>query len=202
MTITRRFVLMLLPALACCLTGCESGGHFAFLGYTTQPTFDPQIRSIYVPIAQNISYKRGIEFDLTTAVQREIGTVSPYRLVADRSRADTELLMTVVNTRKAVILQNQAGETRDAEVGLIIEVVWKDLRLGRAGDILSNPKRFDPNQLPLPGEAPAKAPSAIPIIITPTALYIPELGGSNASAERKAVEGAARQIVANMEIWR
>lgn len=198
MTIASRFALILLPVLA----GCESGGHFALLGYTTQPTFDPNVHTIYVPIAHNISFKRGIEFDLTTAVHREIGAVSPFRLVSDRSRADTELVMKVINARKTVILQNQLGEIRDGEVGLLIEVVWKDLRPGRVGDILSNPKRFDPNQLALPGEAPAQAPKAIPILITPAAMYIPELGGSNASAERKIVQDAARQIVANMEIWR
>src|SRR5437879_1333573 len=105
MNIISRLALALLPALAC-LTGCENGGHFKLLGYTTEPTFDTTIRTIYVPIAQNISYKRGIEFDLARSVEREIG-LSPYRIVSDRSKADTELLMKIVNVNKIVILQNQ-----------------------------------------------------------------------------------------------
>ena len=47
--------------------------------------------------------------------------------------------------------------TREAETALTIEVTWRDLRAGHDGDVLSNRKRFDPTQLPLPGEAPETA---------------------------------------------
>ena len=36
-------MLVLLVGLSC-LSGCESGGHFSLLGYTTQPTFDTSMR--------------------------------------------------------------------------------------------------------------------------------------------------------------
>ena len=67
---------------------------------------------------------------------------------------------------------------------------------------LRNPKRFDPNERPLPGEAPPVAPKAIPLVITPIANYVPELGGSNMSARDVLVKRAARQIVNMMEVWR
>lgn len=76
------------------------------------------------------------------------------------------------------------------------------MRPGKGGDILTNPKRFDPNLHPLPGEAAPQAPAAVPLLITPTATYAPELGSSNATAERDAVVKAARQIVNMMEVWR
>ena len=203
MTITRRrweIALALVPALLC-LAGCQDGGHFSLLGYTTQPTFDTSIRTVYVPIAENITYKRGIEFDLTRAVVRELG-LSPYRVVSDRSKADTELVMKVMVNRKTLLLQNQLGETRDADIWLVVSVIWKDLRPGRGGDILSNPKRFDATEAPLPGFPVATAPSAVPILITPNANYVPELGGSNTSAEQRAINQAARQVVNMMEVWR
>lgn len=183
-----------------CLSGCESGGHFTLLGYTTQPPFDCNIRTVYVPLAQNVTYLRGIEEALTKAVVRQLGT-SPYRVTSDRSRADTELVMKVVANRKTTINFNQIGEARDVEVGLNVEVVWRDLRPGHEGDILSNPQRFDPNLPPLPGEAPAKAPPPVPLLVTPSANYVPELGGSNLSAHQQAVNRAARQIVNMMEVW-
>lgn len=183
-----------------CLSGCENGGHFTLLGYTTQPTFDTTIRTVYVPIPENSTYRRDIEFELHKAVVREIG-ISPYRITSDRSRADTELLMRIVNNRKTVILLNQLGETREAEVGLFVEVLWRDLRPGCGGDILSNPKRFDPNVQPLPGEVVPAAPPPIPLLVTPTGTYVPEIGGSNASADRQMVTRAARQIVNMMEVW-
>ncbi|MSQ93752.1 MAG: hypothetical protein EXR98_04260 [Gemmataceae bacterium] len=198
-TIYRRFGI-LLAGLAC-LSGCESGGHFSLFGYTTQPTFDCNIRTIYVPIAQNSTYMRGIEQDLTRAVEAQL-RLSPYRVTSDRNRADTELEMKIVNNRKSTINLTQLGEARDVELGLNVEVVWRDLRPGHTGDILSNPKRFDPKLLPLPGEAPATAPAPVPLLVTPTATYIPELGGSTLSANQKAVNRAARQIVNMMEVWR
>src|SRR5207302_11295442 len=133
--------------------------------------FDCNIRTVYVPIAENTTYLRGVEFELTKEVVRALGT-SPYRVTSDRCKADTELLMKVVANGKSVVLVNQFGENRDAEVRINIEVVWSDLRPGRTGDILSNPKRFDPNELPLPGDPKATAPKAIPLLVTPTAMYV------------------------------
>src|SRR5262249_903165 len=151
----------------------------------TQPTFDCEIRTVYVPIAKNETYLRGVEFDLTQEVVRALGT-SPYRVTSDRNKADTELLMKVVLNRKSTILLNQLGEARDVEIGFNVEVEWRDLRPGHLGDILTNPKRFDPQLLPLPGEVKAVAPKAIPLLVTPSATYIPELGGSNGTARLQA----------------
>jgi hypothetical protein len=195
-----RIVLFVLPILAG-LTGCESGGHFSLFGYSTQPTFNTDIRSVYVPIAKNETYLREIEFALTREVVNELGK-SPYRVTSERNRADTELLMKVVQNRKSTVLLNQLGEARDVEIGINIEVVWRDLRPGSGGDILSNPIGMKLDELPLPGERKPAAPRAIPLLITPTANYIPELGGSNASARTHAARTAARQIVNMMEVWR
>ncbi len=201
-TICQRWGFAAILSLAglACLSGCESGGHFSLFGYTTQPTFDTTIRNVYVPMAQNVTYLRGIEKQLTEAVVSQIGT-SPYRVTSDRNRADTELVMKVIANRKTTINFNQLGEVREAELGLQIEVVWRDLRPGHEGDILSNPKRFDPKLDPLPGEARAQAPAAVPLLVTPSATYVPELGGSTLSAHQMAVNRAARQIVNMMEVW-
>jgi hypothetical protein len=195
-----RALCLLLPGLAC-LAGCENGGHFTLFGYTTQPPFDCDIRTVYVQIALNTTYLRGVEFDLTKEVVRALGT-SPYRVTSDRNRADTELIMKVVANGKSTVLLNQLGEARDVEVRINIEVEWRDLRPGHTGDILSNPKRFDPNEAPLPGDVKASAPKAIPLLVSPSATYVPELGGSNTTAQLQNVRGAARQIVNMMEVWR
>jgi hypothetical protein len=193
--------LALIALMLGCLSGCTNGGHFSLFGYTTEPAFDTSIHSVYVPIPKNVTYLKDIEFELHKAVVRELGT-SPYRVVSDRGRADTELQLAIVANRKSTVLLNQLGETRDAELGVVIDVVWRDLRPGRGGDILSNPKRFDPIIAPLPGDPPPVAPNVIPLKVTPTAMWIPELGSSNMTAERQVVSKAARQIVNMMEVWR
>ncbi len=200
----RRFLviaLLLLPLYA--LAGCESGGHFTFLGYTTKPPFDETIRTVYVPIPLNISWYKNLEFDLGQAVLNELNTrAGAPRVTSDRNRADTELVLKIVNTTKSTPLINQLGETRSAELGIQIEVVWRDLRPGHVGDILSNKKRFDPQEKPLPGDPVATAPAAVPYLVTPVTQYIPELGGSTNVANVMAARSAARQVVNMMEVWR
>ncbi len=76
-----RVRLCLVGLVACLPAACNSEGHFTFLGYTTQPTYDPGIRTVYVPIFQNITYARGVEFDLTRAIIREIESKTPFKVV-------------------------------------------------------------------------------------------------------------------------
>jgi hypothetical protein len=203
MEFARRIWSLAVLLSGCALCGCESGGHFSLFNYTTQPPFDQSICSVYVPIAQNVSFRKDLEFDLTRQVIEELGKRSGApRVTSDPARADSELQLKIVNVKKSTVLLNQFGEARDAELLVQVEVVWRDLRPGHIGNILSNPKNYDPEVLPLPGEARPPAPMAIPLLVSPTSMFIPELGGSFASSERQAMTKAARQIVNMMEVWR
>ena len=138
-----------------------------------------------------------IEFDVTRAIITEIQLKTPYRVVHSASRADSELIVTIKNRNKVVININQLGETREAQLGLIFEVVWRDLRKGHEGDILSASRR-------LPGEPPLLGPDGKeklppPVTISPIAFYIPEIGGSNATALAQIYAKAATQITNMME---
>src|SRR5947208_344009 len=83
-------LLFLLPA-------CTSDGkNFCVLGYTTQPNYDTSIHTVHVPIFKNDTLRRGLEFELTRAVVREIEAKTPYKVVSDCNHADTELTGTIV----------------------------------------------------------------------------------------------------------
>ena len=179
--------------LSCMTLGCASDGNFTLLGYTTAPNYDSNIRTVFVPIFGNQTFLRGIEFETTKAVIREIEAKTPYKVVSSRGEADTELVGVIKGRRKAILGMNQLGEVREAEVGLIVEVVWKDLR---SGETLSVPNgivgRRDASLPPVP---------IPPVVITPSGSYIAELGGSNASAQDALAKQLARQIVHMMETW-
>jgi len=188
----------------CCLTGllafllasCSGDGHFTILGYTTQPNYNPDIRTVYVPIFQNVTFTRGLEFELTKAVIREIEAKTPFKVVDCRANADTELLGKIVSTTKGVITLNQLGEVRDAQASMSVELVWRDLRPGCTGTILS----ADPRKEEVRGEAviPGTKPPP-PALVTPSATFIPELGGSLLAAQKSLVDRTAIQIVSMME---
>jgi hypothetical protein len=181
---------------ALALSSCTGDGHFTILGYTTQPNYNTDIRTVYVPIFQNVTFARNLEFELTQAVQREIEAKTPFKIVDCREGADTELIGKIVSTSKGVITLNQLGEVRDAQAGLSVELTWRDLRPGCSGTILS----ADPKKEVVRGENPmpgAKPPP--PLLVTPSATYIPEVGGSLLAARKQLVDRAAIQIVSMME---
>jgi Lipopolysaccharide-assembly len=180
------------------VAGCTSTGQFNFLGYTTEPPFDNSIHTVYVPMAVNYTLRRGLEDYLTRAVIREVMLKTPYRTVSCRDGADTELVLKIKTWRKNYIIPTQTNQNRQSEIGFGVEVVWNDLRPGKLGEVLSNPKALS-RELPLPGEDVPPTPVAIPLLLLPAATFEPELGGSNAVAEKTAIDRVAVQITSMME---
>jgi hypothetical protein len=199
MVMRLRWIGLGLLTAALCVAGCTSDGHFRFAGYTTEPNYDPSIHTVYVPIAQNTTFRRGLEFYLTQAVIREINGKTTFRTVSCRDGADTELDLKIVTWRKLILIPTPTNQNRQSELGLGIEVYWKDLRPGRIGDVLSNRKPTITEQAPLPGVAELPPPNPLPVLLLPVATFEPELGGSNATAEQQVIDRTAVQIVSMME---
>ena len=185
------------PLLLILLAGCTADGHFQFLGYSTAPNYDQSIRTVYVPIFENTTLRRGLEFQVTRAVIREIEAKTPYKVVDCLEKADTELIGKIVGRRKSLINANQVNEIREAEVMVNVEVTWRDLRPGHMGEVLSGGFRPDSRLAP---NDPRNIPP--PVLITPLATFIPELGGSLASAEAKLADHLGIQVVSMMEKWK
>jgi hypothetical protein len=140
------------------------------LGYTTRPNYDLGIRTVRVPIFQNVTFRRGLEFELTKAVIREIEAKTPYKVVSDECPADTELTGRIVNVTKNVINRNQLNEVREAETLLGVEVVWRDLR---SGEILSKPQKGPGAPPPPPPNLPLNAPQSNPGVPPPLPPNLP-----------------------------
>jgi hypothetical protein len=181
------------------LAGCEEGGHFTVLGYTTRPNYDTSIRTVRVPIFKNLtmrdSTREGIEFQLTQAVVREIGLKTTYRVVAAGCDADTELEGTIVSFVKNVINRNQQNEIREAQTTITVEIIWRDLR---TGDILSQPR---PHQDPIPvlSDQPPPTQPKGGVTVTSDAWFVPELGQSITTARQDNINKLAVKIVQMME---
>ena len=222
---SRMVSLLLLAVSALLLPSCNWDGNFTVLGYTTKPQYPDHIRTIYVPIFKNLTMWRGLEFDLTRAVIREIEAKTPYKVVSSPSCADSQLSGTIVSLNKNVINRNQLNEIREAETTLAVEIVWKDLR---SGEILSRPRLpatantsippipaptltpgipvpetaeggiRPPDYVP-PGTAVGPAAVPPPVLVQSIASFIPELGESITTAQQKNVNRLAIQIVSMME---
>ncbi len=211
----RRFLA--LAALAPFALGCR-GREFSILGYRAgaDALYDPNIRTVYVPLFNNRAFQtspyRGFEVDATQAVIREIGKTTPFRVTSDYTKADTELLGNVVQITTTILNRNQQNLTREAEITVFVDVVWRDLRDGK---VLSNPRPrpepgrtqpglprevpppFDPSRPIAPEVRDPDVPQPVRLVVT--GRILPELGETNASASKAIHDKLAVQIVSLME---
>lgn len=114
------FFLALCTAVAP-LTGC---------GYSATETFAGDYRTVSLPIFENRTFYKGVEYDLAEALTKEVEARTPYR-VSRPGSADT-----ILEGRIIAVTQRLASRTRDAGLPEVMEVVvtvefqWKDLRSG------------------------------------------------------------------------
>ena len=162
--------LVITAALLLC-SGC---------GYIVGGAYAPDIRSVHVPTFTADSYRRGIELQLTEAVQKQIQSRTPYRLTGGPS-ADTRLTGHIVNIRKDVLGETAFDDPRELQFSLAVSVTWEDLR---SGLVLAR------QQIPI-------NPSTMQLVTQ--ADFAPELGHSLATATQDAVDDLAQQIVGMME---
>ena len=208
--LTRRgFLTTLLGSAAVAAVGCRNGGNVCLLGYTTEPPFDPNVRSVYIPtfkLAPVVTNPlRTLDVDLTDAVVKELNSRrTPIKVISDPDRADTVLIGTVMQVTKNVLNRNQQNLPLESELVLGIDVVWRDQR---TGELLTNPKppkprptptgAFDPSVEETP--PPVPDPNPVPLRITVTGRFLTQNGESTATGADMAVRNAARSIVNMME---
>ena len=171
MTCTRRTLLSLAAIVAL--------NAFAGCGYMVGGPYDPQLRTVEVPVFESNSYRRGVDLQLTEAVQKQIQLRTPFRVVKDGG--DTRLTGRIIDVRKSVLGETRFDDPRELQVNLALEVVWEDLR---AGKVLAQ------EQIPLtPGMAALRS----------QAEFAPEVGQSLATAMQQSINQMARHVVDLME---
>lgn len=134
MTRFRFFRLSMLCALLWTLSAGVAG-----CGYSTTELFPDTYRSVSVDIFQNRTFYRGVEFDLTEALVKEIEQRTPYT-TRPANVSDTVLTGTVtyIETRQ-LSRTNEAGLPQEVEVIVTIDFEWKDQR---SGEVLASRKGF------------------------------------------------------------
>jgi hypothetical protein len=172
----RRFAALALVCLSLLITlgGCAG---YQIGNQTLYPT---EIKTVYVPIFQSVSFRRNLGERLTEAVVKEIEKRTPYKVVSDPT-ADSTLTGRLVQEGKSVLVPDLTGDARDIQVNMKVEVTWID----RRGQMLRMPCA-----VPVPTEVAD---------VTGTSNVVPEVGQSIAVAQQQAICRLAEQIVGLME---
>lgn len=166
---TRLWLLLSLCSLPAC-------------GYTIGSPYRGDISTVHVPVfTSNGTFRRGVEFQLTEAVQKTIENQTDFRL-AKECDADTQLIGRIIGLNKRRLGEDGNDEVREAQYELVVQVSWVDLR--------NNRTEIRQQTIPIP-------PDVVPLFSQ--ASFAPEIGQSMASARQRAVDTMARQIVQLMQ---
>jgi hypothetical protein len=143
--------------------------------------FPPNLRTIYVPMVRNETFRHDLGPLLTEAIQKTIEARTPYKVVGDPN-ADSTLTCRITAHQKRVISETITDEPRALESQISLQLVWTD----RRGNLLMQ------NSFVPPGELAFN-------FINDTN-FVPEGGQSIATANLRTVEELADQIVNQMEM--
>ncbi|MCX5682182.1 MAG: LPS assembly lipoprotein LptE [Planctomycetota bacterium] len=154
---------MVLAALAA--AGC---------GYSNEPLHRTDVRTVAVNIFGNKSFRREMEFDLARELTKTIEMRTPYKVVNDPKRADSEIRGEIIIFNAPVLSENVRTDTSlEVEVIIMAWFEWKDLR---TGEILT--RRDEVSGL---------------------GAYAPAIGETQNSATSDAIRNMAQHIVEYME---
>lgn len=172
---TRRIALAgIVTTLVSCV-GCA--------GYRmgTTSLYPADIQTVYVPIFESDSFRRGLGERLTEAVIKRIEEETPYKVVSS-PQADSILTGRIVNDTKRVIIEDRYDQPRDVQSNFVVHVTWAN----RKGDLVVSPTEA----LQIPTQV---------VELSQGVDQISEFGQSTATTQQEVIERLARQIVGLMQ---
>lgn len=126
----RCMVLALCVAVAGVISasaGCAGGGS----GYSFEPVYSSDVRSISVPIWENRTYYARAELDLTEALVKQIQRTTPW-VVSRSGVAETTLEGAITDIRlETLSIDRTSGLVQEQGVRYTVEFTWKDNRTGQ-----------------------------------------------------------------------
>jgi len=106
----------------CLLSGC---------GYSSSGLYREGIRTVYVEMFQSKEFRRGIEFQLTESLRKQIDRSTPYRN-APKEKADTIIEGEILEWRETTLGKDfLTALPRETAGSLTIRYRWVDQRTGK-----------------------------------------------------------------------
>jgi hypothetical protein len=116
-------IAVLLPAMIF-IAGCG--------GYSNKPLFTDEVQSVCVEMFDNKTFERDVEYDLTDAIVKRIEAETPYKIISDKSRADTVLSGKITGmSTSALTLDRDTGRPLEHQAEVTAEFTWKNLKTGQ-----------------------------------------------------------------------
>ncbi len=143
--------------------------------------FRPDIRTVYVPVIRNETFRHDLGVRLTEAVIREIETRTPYKVTGDPN-ADSTLTCRFNSETKRVLTETTSDDPRALDAAIGVQAAW----VSRGGELLMQ------NMVVPQGD--------LAISFTQDSRFVPEAGQSIDTATQQAITQLASRIVSQMEM--
>jgi hypothetical protein len=157
------------------VTAALFGALLAGCGYSLRPPYNPEIKTVFVPVFRSMSYRQDLNLRLTEALQKAINERTPYRVVGSPEGADAILEGVIINSDKNLVVESPLNLPRHLNALITAEV------------------KFYSNR---PGAPP---PPLTPVIISEIAPFYTELGETTNAGYQKVIDKMVQQIVGMME---
>ncbi|MGB8225290.1 MAG: LptE family protein [Sedimentisphaerales bacterium] len=123
MTNSKFFIFIFVSWAALFFAGCG--------GYSSKSLYSQDIKSVYVEMFDNATFTRDLEYDLTDAVAKRIEAETPYKIVSDRSRADTVLSGKITGIGSSPLtIERETGRALEDQAEISANFSWKNLKTG------------------------------------------------------------------------
>jgi uncharacterized protein (UPF0303 family) len=99
-------------------------------GYSNKSLISRKINSIYIPIFENETFRKSLEFDLTNAVKNEIMSNTKLR-IAKKDNADTILTGKIQKVTESMLSSNVEDNIVEGRVTIYVDIKLVDRRTGR-----------------------------------------------------------------------
>lgn len=173
----RRFLLACLG-----IAGSSAASGCATYRFGAATLYRSDIRTVHVPVIESDSFRRHLGERLTEAVAKQIALRTPYKVVGAGDNADSRLVCRLTGETKRVAAETRSDEPRLLDLDMTLQVEWQD----RNGQSL-----LQRTEMPLPAEL---------LRIGDNGLLVAEVGQTVATAQQKAIERLATQVVDQMEV--
>ena len=149
--------------------------------FGSRSLFRDDVRTVYVPVARNDTFRHDLGPRLTEAVIRQIELRTPYKVTGDPA-ADSTLSIRVTQETKQVLTRAGTNEPRALDAVASAIISWTDRR---GNPILQNQLTIE---------------ASLATALTQGSRFVPEAGQSIETALQDTIDDLADQIVSQMEL--
>lgn len=166
-----------IACMSVCLwvTGC------ATYQFGSRSLYRDDIRTVYVPVARNDTFRHDLGPRLTEAVIRQIELRTPYKVTGDPA-ADSVLNLRITQETKSVLTEAASDDPRALDSVVLAMIAWDDRR---GNPLLQNHVVIDAN---------------LGTNLLQSNRFVPEAGQSIQTSLQATIDDLAGRIVSQMEM--